>query len=42
MIVAAGDQFKNLPLRLLGALFLGGLLLWLAIKWFRKGHGQPR
>lgn len=42
LIVAAGDQFKNLPLRLLGALFLGGLLLWLAIKWFRKGHGQPR
>ena len=27
LMVAAGDQLKNLPLRLLGALVLGGLLL---------------
>jgi uncharacterized membrane protein YdjX (TVP38/TMEM64 family) len=41
LMVAAGDQLKNLPLRLLGALLLAGLLLWLAVKWLQKRYGRP-
>lgn len=36
LMVAAGDRLKNVPLRLVGALLLGGLLLWILFKWLRK------
>ena len=36
LMVAAGDQMKNDALRLVGALLLGGLLLWTLYSWLRK------
>jgi hypothetical protein len=41
-MVAAGDQLKNVPLRLIGALLLGGVLLWVLVKWLQKNYARPR
>jgi len=42
VMVAAGDQLKNVPLRLIGALVLGGLLLWILAKWLQTRFASPR
>jgi uncharacterized membrane protein YdjX (TVP38/TMEM64 family) len=42
LMVAAGDQLKNVPLRLIGALLLGGILLWVLVKWLQKKYARPR
>ncbi len=36
LMVAAGDQMKGVPLLLVGALLLGGLLVWTLYSWLRK------
>jgi uncharacterized membrane protein YdjX (TVP38/TMEM64 family) len=41
LMVAAGDQLKNVPLRLAGALLLGGLLLWIVVRWLQKRSPRP-
>ena len=42
LMVAAGDQLKNVPLRLIAALLLGGLLLWILVRWLQKRFVRPR
>jgi uncharacterized membrane protein YdjX (TVP38/TMEM64 family) len=41
LMVAAGDQLKNVPLGLVAALVLGGLLMWALVKWLHKRHARP-
>lgn len=40
LMVAAGDRLKDIPLRLAGALFLAGLLLWILFKWLRGRYAR--
>jgi uncharacterized membrane protein YdjX (TVP38/TMEM64 family) len=42
VMVAAGDQLKKVPLRLIGALLLGGLPPWILVKWVQKRFASPR
>ena len=40
LMVAAGDQLKDFPMRLVGALLLAGLLLWILFKRLRGRYAR--